>query len=131
MEPSGFLISPQQNNNTLKITSWNINSVKSKLENSEVYNLLNNYDIISLNEVKTTLSICIPGYISYNSGSVSGAAAKRGGTVVLVKHYLANQIFNVDKSIVDHIWLQLRCLPDIMFGFCYVPPADSEYFTHQ
>ena len=131
MEPSGFLISPQQNNNALKITSWNINSVKSKLENSKVYNLLNNYDIISLNEVKTTLNICIPGYISYSSRSVSGAASKRGGTVVLVKHYLSTQIFNVDKSIVDQVWLQLRCLPDIMFGFCYVPPADSEYFTHQ
>ena len=131
MEPSGFLISPQQNNNALKITSWNINSVKSKLENSKVYNLLNNYDIISLNEVKTTLNICIPGYINYSSRLVSGAASKRGSTVVLVKHYLSNQIFNVDKSIVDQVWLQLRCLPDIMFGFCYVPPADSEYFTHQ
>ena len=122
---------PYQNNCSLKIIAWNVNGARTKLENMNVYNFLSNFDIISLNESKTPFNISIPGYISFQSKPVTGAASLRGGTIVMVKNYLAPQVFNIDNSIIDQVWLQIRCAPDIMFGFCYVPPADSQYFSHQ
>ena len=131
MEYAGFLKLPHQNDNALKIISWNINGAKSKLENMHVYNFLSNFDIISLNEVKSSMYISIPGYVSYKSKHVSGAAALRGGTVVFVKNYLSGQVYNFDNNILDQVWLQIQCVPDTMFGFCYIPPTDSPYFSHQ
>ena len=131
MEYAVFLIRPHQNNCSLRIISWNINGARTKLENIHVYNFLSNYDIISVNEAKTPFNISFPGYISYYSKSVTGAASLRGGTVVFVKNFLSGQIFNVVNNIIDQVWLQVRCTPNIMYGFCYVPPADSQYFNHQ
>ena len=132
MEPTGFLNSPHQNNNNvLQIISWNINGAKTKLEKMHVYNFLSNYDIVSLNEVKTPMYISMPGYVSFKSNLVSGVASRRGGTVVMVRNYLSQQVYNVDSSMTDQVWFQLRCVPDVMFGFCYVPPTDSSYFTHE
>ena len=84
MEHSEFLILPHQNNNVLRVISWNINGARTKLEQNNVYNFLSNYDIISLNEVKSSLDISIPGYVSYKSKSVLGNASLRGGTVVTI-----------------------------------------------
>ena len=122
-----FLIGPQHIN-TFKVISWNINSVKTKLEKKPVQDLLNNYDIISLNEVKTGLPVSFPGYVSYKS--VVRGSSERGGTVVLIKNYLYNSIMYVDTSIDEQIWIQLRCAPKYLFGFCYIPPADSQYYSH-
>ena len=131
MEYAGFLNLPHQNDKALKIISWNINGAKSKLGNAHVYNFLSNFDIISLNEVKSSMYISIPGYVSFKSKHVIGAAALRGGTVVLVKNYLSSQVYNIDNNIIDQVWLQIQCVPDTMFGFCYVPPSGSPYFSHQ
>lgn len=49
----------------------------------------------------------------------------------MVKNYLAKHITNIDYSTNDQIWLKLRCVPNVSFGFCYIPPDDSEYFTQQ
>ena len=129
MEYAGFLKLPHQND--LKIISWNINGAKSKLENLNVYNFLSSFDIICLNEVKSSMYISFPGYVSYRSKHVSGAPALRGGTVVLIRNCLSSQVYNIDNNIIDQVWLQIQCVPDIMFGFCYVPPTDSPYFSHQ
>ena len=60
MEYVGFLKLPHQNDNILNIISWNIiNGAKTKLEKVHVYNFLSEYDIISLNEVKTPLLFVI------------------------------------------------------------------------
>lgn len=75
---------------TLKVLSWNINGVKNKLEKKIVQNLVQKYDIISLNEVKTPLSISFPGYNSFKS-SVRGSW-ERGGTVIFIKNYLSDAI---------------------------------------
>ena len=81
MEYAGFLNLPHQNCNFKNIISWNINGAKTKLEKINVYNFLSDYDIIALNEVKTPINICIPGYVYYSSKSVRGAAS-RGVEVV-------------------------------------------------
>ena len=62
-----FLVRPHQNTNGLKIVSWNINGAKSKLENINVYTFLSSYDIVCLNEVKTSMHISFPGYVSFKS----------------------------------------------------------------
>ena len=49
----------------------------------------------------------------------------------MVKNYLANQVYNIDKSTINQVWFHLRCIPSVMFGFCYIPPTDSVYFSHQ
>ena len=103
MEYAGFLDLPHQNDNSLKIISWNINGAKNKLENIQVYNFLSSFDIISLNEVKSSMYISIPGYVSFKSKLVSGAAAQRGGTVVLVRNYLSKQVYNIDNNIIDQV----------------------------
>lgn len=49
---------------TVKIVSWNVNGVKTKLEKNCVQEfLLKNY-IISLNEVKRALSVSFPAYLT-------------------------------------------------------------------
>ena len=67
--------------------SWNINGVRCKLENNLVQDFLLQYDIICLNEVKTPLRVCLPGYVSYMSNSK--VSPHRVGTVVMIKNYLA------------------------------------------
>ena len=126
-----FLVRPHQNTNGLKIVSWNINGAKSKLENINVYTFLSSYDIVCLNEVKTSMHISFPGYVSFKSKHVTGASSLRGGTVVFVKNYLSRQIYNLDNNVIDQVWFQIQCVPDTLFGFCYVPPTDSQYFNHQ
>ena len=109
--------------------SWNINSAKTKLEKTNVYNFLRVFDIISINEVKTSINMSMPGYISFKSKAVTGAASSRGGTIVMVRNYLSEQIYNVDSNMCDQVWLQIRSVPEVMFGFCYAPPSDSPCFS--
>ncbi len=46
-----FLVNPQQVNQ-IKIMSWNINSVRTKMEKLNVRQLMANYDVIGINAVK-------------------------------------------------------------------------------
>ncbi len=126
MECSVFLDGPQCIDN-IKIISWNINGVCTKLEKSNVFQLLCNYDIISINEVKTPLPVTLSGYKSYRSNKLGSTA--RGGTVVLVKNWLLKAVLSVDTSIGDQVWLQMRNIPGVLFGFCYIPPSDSQYYS--
>ena len=85
MEPTSFLARPQI---YISIFSWNINSAKTKLEKQNVSEMLKHYDIISLNEIKTPLSVSYPGYVSIPSRDSSNPS--RGGTCVLIKNHLSS-----------------------------------------
>ncbi len=111
------------------MVSWNINGVKTKLEKNCVQEFLLKYDIIGLNEVKTASSVSFPGYFTYRS-AVRGSK-ERGGTVLLVKNYVSHLVAEIDTSIEEQIWGKLKCAPKILFGFCYIPPADSQYYSHE
>lgn len=126
MECSVFLNRLQCITN-VKIISWNMNGVFTTLEKSNAYQLLREYDVISINEVKTPLPITLNGYKSYRSDTVGSGA--RGGTVVLVKNRLAESVFGVDTSIGDQVWMQIGNIPGVLFGFCYIPPPDSQYYS--
>ena len=91
--------------------------------------LLLQYDVISLSETKTQMSISLPGFATFRC--ISSVSPNRGGVAVLVKNYLVRYVSDTDFSAIDQVWMKFRCFPNIMFGFCYIPPQDSEYFTHQ
>lgn len=127
MVPTGFFNYPQRLNR-LRLISWNINGIYTKLEKENVIQLLSNYDVISFNEVKTNSRVAFPGYVTYRS-KVCGSA-ERGGTVVCVRNSLSHLVYSVDLSIDDQVWLQFQNVQSILFGFCYVPPCDSPYYSH-
>ena len=85
MELPEFLNRPQQHK--LKILTWNINGAKTKLEKRCVEEWICQYDIISLNEIKTDLKVSLPGYVVYRG--VKEKSTHRGGTVVFIKNYLS------------------------------------------
>ena len=62
--------------------------------------------------------------------SAVGRSSQRGGTVVLVRNYLAKSIVYVDMCNVDQIWINFCFAPRTLFGFCYIPPPDSEYYSN-
>lgn len=89
--------------------------------------LLYNYDVICLTEVKTSLSVSLPGYVMYRSNLIG--SGNRGGTVVFVRNRLSHLVLNVDVSIGDQVWIQFGSAEGILFGFCYIPPSDSPYYS--
>ncbi len=80
MESIVFLRPPQ---NQIRIASWNVNGVKTKLEKACVHIVFLRYDIISLHEMKTPLLVSFPGYVSYVSRDAN--SPHRDGTCILVK----------------------------------------------
>ena len=106
--------------------SWNINGISMKTENKKVHEHLLKFDIVGLNEIKTSLRVSIPGFVTYKSDDCD---YNRGGMVVLVKRHLHPYVTSVGTSLKDQVWLRLSVLPNVVFGFIYVPPYDSHYFT--
>ena len=128
MESTVFVRRPQCFN-LIKILSWNINRVCTKLEKTKVYNLIQRYDIIALNEIKTNLPVNIPGYVTFQGKCVGNS--DRGGTAVMVKNCLSNFVYNVDYSIGDQVWFQMSNVEEVLFGFVYIPPSDSPFYSHE
>lgn len=56
---------------------------------------------------------------------------ERGGMVLLVKNYLVPVTASIDTSIEEQTWVKLKCETKTRFGFCYIPPADSQYYSHE
>ena len=121
MELLKFLEQPQQH--CLKILTWNINGAKTKLGKCAVLSLICQYDIISLNEIKTELCVSLPGYVGYRKTQKN--AVHRGGTIVFAKNCLSRYASSVDLGVDDQVWLKLQCASSVLFGLCYVPPNDS------
>ena len=114
---------------SFNIMSWNINGIRTKIEKPIVQQLLLQYDVICLYEVKTKMNISFPGYVVYRS--LASTSTHRGGTVLFVKNCLNKMISNVDVSKCDQLWVQFSFMPRIMFCFAYVPPADPPYYSHE
>ena len=125
MEVELFLNRPQK---CIRIVSWNINAVRTKMEKDGVLKMLQEFDIVSINEIKTPRCVSLPGYVSYISRDRNNP--HRGGTCVFIKHHLSQFVIDVDVSIVDQVWFKLSCATGVLFGCCYVPPPDSPYFSY-
>ncbi len=109
-----FLHQPRQY--ILQVLTWNINGAKTELEKPAILTWLCQYDIISLNEIKTNLNVSLPGYVSFRK--IKKDSSHRGGTIVFVKNSLSQYVSCVDVSVDDQVWLSLECVPEIIFGFC-------------
>ncbi len=88
---------------------------------------MHNYEVIILYEIKSYLPVSVPGYVSYISRDANNPHL--GGTCVLIKQYLNCVVIELDVSIADQVWFKRECVPNVFFGFCYVPPPDSPYYS--
>lgn len=84
----------------IKIMSWNINDVCTKLEKSNELQF-REYDVIPINEAKIPLVVTFSGYKSYRSNTV-GSGGRRG-TIVLVKNWSSEAVLGVDASNGDQV----------------------------
>ena len=88
-----------------------------------------NFDIIYLQEIKTSYPFSLAGFSCIRSKIIEGEEL-RGGVAVLIKNYLFNTyVYDIDE-LRDQVWFRLHHLPDLLFGAIYVPPHDSPYFSH-
>ena len=108
----------------LRLCTWNINAIRNKLDKGEVQSFISEADIICLNEIKTQMKFSIPGFVTYQNAQ----DAHRGGVAILVKNSINRFLSHVDLSVKDRISWRLKCLPNITFISCYIPPYDSPYF---
>ena len=109
----------------LKVCSWNICGVRDKFESTFLLNYAHSFDILWLSEVKTGLSVYVPGFVTYQN--INKDCSHRGGIVLLVKHSLVKYVKMVDVSEPGQIWLYLTICPKLALGSCYMPPIDSLY----
>ena len=65
------------------------------------------------------------------TGNNSTTTSNRSGTALLVKHNIAEFIYDIDRSVNDQIWFRLSFVPNVIFGGCYIPPSDSSYYDEQ
>ena len=85
------------------------------------------FDVLWLTEIKTGLSISVPGFVAYSNPDERNPS--RGGIVLLVKTHLEKFVTKVDMTEPSQIWLSFSIFPNFIFGGCYilVPPIDSDY----
>ena len=108
----------------VNIGSVNIHGFGNKLDSQVFFSWLIKHDIVFICELKRV--ICdIPGYKVIISRTEN---VERGGSALLVKNYLAPLLVDVDLSELDQIWFKLLIAPNVLFGACYIPPADSPYY---
>jgi exonuclease III len=103
---------------------WNINNMKNKVESDILLSLFSEYDMIFLSEVKRRVTQ-VPGFEVYEAANENYS---RGGLVLLIKPHIDSDIKYIDKSVNEQLWLELKSVPDVIFGGVYIPPTDSIYF---
>lgn len=92
--------------------------MRTKIEKRNFETFLSRYDIICLSEIRTCLSVLIPGYVSCVNYDIQNS--NRGGICVLVRLCLDRYIYDVYYSCVDQIWFKLNTAPGVLFGSCYI-----------
>ena len=43
---------------------------------------------------------------------------------------MSQEVISIDVSTPNQVWFQLRNIPKVVFGACYIPPSDSPFFSH-
>ena len=114
---------------SISLLSVNIHGATSKIEQSNVLELFNKYDIVFMSEIKHTYPLSIPGFHYIRSRVVTGEE-HRGGVGILFKHYLWPEVHDVDIN-HDQVWFRLQSVPDTAFGAVYISPRDSPYYQPQ
>lgn len=110
----------------LVIGFWNIHGVRNKLETPHVKEWISLHDLLFLCETNTNNEFSVAGYKVLRGISKNPS---RGGVSFLIKTWLWDKVVHVDILHEDQIWFELSVLPNIVIGGCYVPPADSLYYS--
>ena len=108
------------------VGTWNINTVRNKLEIENVMSWLQMHDIVVLVEIKISKLPHVPGFIPVIAKTVN---SRRGGVALLVKSRLYPDLCHVDKSANDQIWFSFSSVPGVRFGGVYLTPSSSPYFV--
>ena len=109
----------------MKIAAWNIQSVKDKLSEKLVKDLLQDYSLVFLSEIKTTATISCTGFTVFKHPAKQG---HRGGVALLLKPWLARFLRKIDKSYENILVCEFDLMPNIVFVGCYISPSDSPYY---
>lgn len=91
--------------------------------------LLCEYDIVMLCEIKCNYPFSVPGYRCLRSRVVPGEDT-RGGVAVLFRSQLWNEVYGVVVQ-KDQVWFRLKSSPGCTFGAVYIAPRDSLYFSQE
>ena len=87
---------------SLKLMSWNINGIRNKFESKDTLEVILKHDIVFLNEIKCSFKFDVPGFKLFVS-KLDSKSPNRGGTAMLVKHWLVQYLDKVDCSCIDQI----------------------------
>ena len=107
----------------------NIHGATSKIEQSNIIELFNKYDVVCLSELKHTYPLTIPGFQYIRSRVITGEE-HRGGVGILIKQNLWPEVHDIDIN-HDQVWFSLQSVPDTVFGAIYISPRDSPYYRPQ
>ena len=110
----------------ISVISWNIHGTRNKLESTLVLHFICTYDVIILNEVKSTLPITIPGFVCYRRHCNN---MHRGGCVMFIKNRLVGHITKLELPHPECAILKFRFMPNLYIIGCYIPPSDSPYHS--
>ena len=118
----------------LKLLSWNVSGLKSKIDCYDSRNYLQSFDILCLSEtwLDYPKQFSLKGYVEYSltrKRKSQTAWRNSGGLSIFCKDHLDVQI--VEEKVRDtHIWRKLPCLYEgkvIFLCAVYVPPENSDY----
>lgn len=85
--------------NSLKIVTWNANSIRQKIKEFKNFLYTNNYDVAGVCETKTDgkFKLKIPGYKSY----LRSRDNRGGGVAIFVKHNIKHEVVNLELTNVE------------------------------
>ncbi len=106
----------------MKVLKW---KKKKKLN---VRQLMARYDVIGINEVKTEEPVHFRGYVTLEAWLHNRVTEQ---TVVLMRNCIVPFVHKVDTNVSDQVWLQFRNISGVLFGFTYIPPSDSQYYSYE
>lgn len=131
-------------NHTLKITSWNIQGLKTRLKPTNqslsscklniksVHKNLAQYDVIFLQETWLKEdNLTFPGYNVHNSFKTSSCIHGQGGVSILVKNELKDNIVHFASKSSNILWCKIShnhfgLTKDIFIANVYISPLQSQ-----
>ncbi len=120
----------------LSIAHWNINGLKRKLNNPDLINTINGYDICILTETWLTKKLDIDNFHVYDFIKATKIGNRKGrfsgGIYVLVKQKIKQQIKSAGINGNYGIWFKIdkntmKSDKHLYIGGIYLPPFDSDY----
>ena len=125
--------------NDVKFYSFNIGGLVKKLEDSELLNFIDKFDVINLQETfmssnnipTSSLSSFLPPFFS-PAFRLSSHGRCSGGVIVLVKSYLKDYISEVQTDCPNCIILKFCNVlkKDVICIFPYVTCSDSPFYKN-